>query len=113
MLWEAFCEAKPPYGFGMAAEELEVIIQAKPLAQVMAADPECKAFAEPNKTNRHNRSVDNINARPTGTSTSYLVRRLKRDHPAIAAALARGDYRSARAAALAAGIIKSREQFGL
>ena len=36
------------------------------------------------------------------------MRRLKRDAPAIAAALARGEYRSARAAAVAAGVVKER-----
>ena len=35
-----------------------------------------------------------------------IVRRLKRDAPDIAAALGRGEYRSARAAAIAAGIVK-------
>jgi hypothetical protein len=61
-------------------------------AQQLAADPGVKALAEPDTTNRHNRSVDNINARPTGTSADYLVRRLKRDRPDIAEALARGEY---------------------
>jgi hypothetical protein len=41
-----------------------------------------------------------------GTSVAYLVPRLERDHPEIAEALARGEFRSVRAAALAAGIIK-------
>jgi hypothetical protein len=40
-----------------------------------------------------------------GTSVEYLVRRLKRDRPDIAIALGRGEYRSARAAAIAAGIV--------
>ena len=35
-----------------------------------------------------------------------LAARLKRDHPEIAAAVARGEYRSMRQAALAAGIVK-------
>jgi chemotaxis response regulator CheB len=41
-----------------------------------------------------------------GNSAGYLVRRLKRDHPQIAQALARGEYRSVRAAAIEAGIVK-------
>jgi hypothetical protein len=36
----------------------------------------------------------------------YLRARLKRDHPEIAAALGRGEYPSARAAGIAAGIVK-------
>jgi hypothetical protein len=39
-----------------------------------------------------------------GTSAVYLVARLKRDHPEIAEALVRGEFRSARAAAHAVGI---------
>jgi hypothetical protein len=41
-----------------------------------------------------------------GTSASYLVRRLKRDHPDIARALGRGEYPSARAAGIAAGFVR-------
>jgi hypothetical protein len=41
-----------------------------------------------------------------GTSEEYVVRRLKRDAPELAAALARGEFPSARAAGIAAGFIK-------
>lgn len=41
-----------------------------------------------------------------GTRAVYLRARLARDHPAILAALNRGKYRSVRAAAIAAGIIR-------
>jgi hypothetical protein len=41
-----------------------------------------------------------------GTQAEYLVRRLKRDAPEIAEKLARGEYPSARAAGIAAGIVK-------
>lgn len=41
-----------------------------------------------------------------GNAAAYLVERLEREAPAFAAALARGKYRSARAAAIAAGILK-------
>ncbi len=42
----------------------------------------------------------------TDRGASYLVRRLKRDAPEIALALARGEFTSARAAGIAAGIAK-------
>jgi hypothetical protein len=38
---------------------------------------------------------------------TYLAVRLKRDHPEIAAAVERGEYRSMRQAAIVAGITKS------
>ena len=41
-----------------------------------------------------------------GTSEEYVVRRLKRDAPELAGALARGEFPSARAAGIAAGFIK-------
>jgi hypothetical protein len=39
-------------------------------------------------------------------NADYIKARLHRDHPEMAAALDRGEYRSARAAAIEAGIIK-------
>jgi hypothetical protein len=90
----------------MTASEVQALVDEKPRAQLLAADNEVKPLAEANTTNQHNRGVDNINGRPDGTSTEYLVRRLKRDAPAIAEALARGEYPSARAAGIAAGIVK-------
>jgi hypothetical protein len=48
---------------------------------------------------------DNITIK-RGTSAEYLAGLLKRDHPDIAAAVERGAYRSIRAAAIAAGIVK-------
>ena len=47
---------------------------------------------------------DNVGRR--GTSGEYVVRRLKRDAPELAEALARGEFPSARAAGIAAGFIK-------
>lgn len=41
-----------------------------------------------------------------GDNAAYLKARLQRDHPEIAEALDRGEYRSARAAAIEAGIVK-------
>lgn len=49
---------------------------------------------------------DNIPLKHRSTSAAYLKARLHRDHPELAAALDRGEYRSARAAAIEAGIIK-------
>jgi hypothetical protein len=78
--------------------------------QQLAADDEVKRLNTRReagaKGGRGKKAVDNINSFRGGTGASYLVRRLKRDAPDIAAALARGEYRSARAAAIAAGIVK-------
>jgi hypothetical protein len=51
--------------------------------------------------------VTNSHLNKLGPDTAErIVRRLKRDSPEIAAALARGEYRSARAAGIAAGFVK-------
>ncbi len=39
-------------------------------------------------------------------SMVYLIGRMKRDNPAIAKALARGEFRSTREAAIAAGVLR-------
>jgi hypothetical protein len=49
---------------------------------------------------RGRNSSDNERANEHGNSASYLVRRLKRDRPDVATKLARGEYTSARAAAV-------------
>lgn len=51
-------------------------------------------------------SFDNPPKRLAGTSKAYLERRLQRDHPAIWKAYLNGEYRSARAAGIAAGFVK-------
>ena len=57
---------------------------------------------------QHTGGVDNINSTktPGGTDPAYLVSRLKRDRPDIAERLAGGEFRSVRAAAIEAGIVK-------
>ena len=52
-----------------------------------------------------NNQVDNIRLN-FGTSAAYIVGRLKRDRPDIYERLERGGFRSARAAGIAAGIVR-------
>lgn len=56
----------------------------------------------PKKGNADNVSI----TRRHGNSAEYLAGLIKRDHPDIQAAVERGEYRSIRAAAIAAGIVK-------
>ena len=105
------CEAE----IGISEREAESIRKAKKgttLAHVLAADP-AVAPLPPQEIGkgkpgpgRGKETGDDITRLERGTSASYLVRRLKRDAPEIAAALARGEYPSARAAAIAAGIVR-------
>jgi hypothetical protein len=75
------------------------------LAQDLAADPNVKPAAE-HGTNQHTRGGAISTSSHGSTQASTIVRRLKRDYPKIAKALARGEFPSARAAAIAAGICK-------
>jgi hypothetical protein len=77
-------------------------------AQQMAQDEGVEGFAK-HGTNQHSGPKSGGSDRTStkrGENAEYLVRRLKRDYPEIAQALARGEYKSARAAAIAAGIIR-------
>ena len=59
--------------------------------------------------NGRNRGANSTSTLKRGsTDASYLARRLKRDHPAIFAQLAAGQYRSVREAAIAAGLVKTK-----
>jgi hypothetical protein len=77
-----------------------------------------KTFAEalnvalaPHGTNQYsnNTGFDNIKSSPSyegGTSAAYLTARIGRDRPDILARMKAGDYKSVRAAAKEAGIVK-------
>lgn len=82
--------------------------QAQTAAQAMAADPEVKPLAEHggDRTSEED-GQGSVATLKKGRGAEYLVRRLRRDAPAIAEALGRGEYPSARAAAVAAGIVKA------
>jgi hypothetical protein len=92
-------------------------------AQALAVDDDVKALLQGvelkqaraeggAKGGRPKKGAENLGVNSTkvsghgSTNIPYLVRRLKRDAPEIAAALGRGEYPSARAAAIAAGIVK-------
>ena len=54
---------------------------------------------------RENRS-DNVRSNKGGNNKERLAAKLKRDHPDIAARVSNGEFKSIRAAALEAGIVK-------
>jgi len=49
---------------------------------------------------------DNVTLNDRGNNAAYLVARIQRDHPLIAKRLADGEFKSVRAAAKAAGIVR-------
>ena len=46
LCWDDFCRERQPFGLGMTSEEVEALIEAKPLAQQLAADPDVKPLVE-------------------------------------------------------------------
>jgi len=57
---------------------------------------------------KHQDSHRAIGTKRGSNAASHLLRRLARDHPDALAAYERGEYPSVRAAAKAAGIVKTR-----
>lgn len=109
--FEDFCLDSRPDGLGLSRATLEKWLAKFEWVrspQAMAADDEVKPLAEHgNRTgeeNSRNKGSDATSVSDRGAA--YLVRRLKRDAPEVAEALARGEFPSARAAGIAAGIVK-------
>jgi hypothetical protein len=97
--FEHFCEN--PNGIGLAKPEIERRLSAQELAKEDGVKP-----ARDAKSGRptNGEKVDNIYLNKGSTTAERIVAKLKRDHPDIAKRLADGEFKSARAAALAAGI---------
>lgn len=114
-----FAITAPPFGLGfdpdivvaLLEETRELVLgaslrQYRPSAQELAGDKTVEAMPKHggDRKSEESRLYNNLDDR--GTSAAYLVKRLKRDAPEVAAALARGEHKSARAAGIAAGIIQ-------
>jgi hypothetical protein len=107
--FEAFCKAPPPCGLGVTRRQVEewaALFAWARTARAQAADPEVRRIVG-HGGNRRNAKIrkhqsDNVTL-IRGNRAEYLVRRLKCDAPEIAHQLADGRFRSARAAAIAAG----------
>jgi hypothetical protein len=89
---------KAPYGLGVTRKLVDSWrrqFEWAGSAEALAADPEAKPLSEHGAIGNGRRGSDTTST-SIGRGSAYLVARLKRDHPAIAAALARGEYKSAR-----------------
>jgi len=111
MSWEFYCAER----FRLDGADLAAIRSAKPgeslrstlrtAAIAKAAQPLAKhggARAQPDLPDGKQGSNTTLN----GRGADYLAARIKRDHPAIAADMEAGKFRSVRAAAKAAGIVR-------
>jgi hypothetical protein len=104
---EEFCEHRQPWGLGKPYSEIEPFL----IAAVGRVPLIAMKATTPNPAGRGGNKVDD--GKPCseaktkgGNDPEYLMSRLRRDHPAIADAAAAGKYKSVRAAAVEAGIVK-------
>lgn len=102
---------EPIEGWGEDPKKVEAVIKDTPDVLAMYRDEMYEAMAnEPGNPTGNNQHTDRNCASGTiphgSNQASTIIRRLKRDRPDIAEGLANGEYRSARQAAIAAGIIK-------
>ena len=107
--WLPFMKALQAQDNGSAAKDLywRMVRLDAMLDPLVGSTPKLPSLG----TNQHSREKEggcyNDNTLPRGNSEEYVVRRLKRDAPDLAVALARGEFPSARAAGMAAGFIKA------
>lgn len=106
--WMPFMKALRAQDNGSAAKDLywRMVRLDEKLDPLIGSAPKLPLLG----TNQHSIEKEggcyDDNTLPRGTSEEYVVRRLKRDAPELATALARGDFPSARAAGIAAGFVK-------
>jgi hypothetical protein len=113
--WEAFCHDR----LGIDAAWVEKLctglrllraggVQGPVPASLATQVADVQALAQHGTNQYTEHGPDNVKSTSGqgGNSRHYLVARLKRDHPAIAADLAAGKFKSVRAAAKAAGVVQ-------
>jgi len=108
--FDEFCAS--PNGFGMTRDRIEERLSSAEHAQELAASEEIGpplSHVEAGKLGGRGKkkaSVNNTGFSRGSTNAATIVAKLKRDHPDIAKQLASGEFKSARAAGIAAGIVK-------
>ena len=73
-------------------------------AEALAAAPKLATHGRPTKGNENKGNIVTLKAR--GNSKEFLAARINRDHPEIAERVKAGEFKSIRAAAIVAGIVK-------
>lgn len=119
--FDAFCEAPMPYGAGVSPRRVRAyiaMVEGKAAALEFAASTATpapshsdSAVARVAKGKKGFKPASNIgdnitNAKRGSTGAEYLTARIARDAPAVLERMKRGEFKSVRAAARAAGILK-------
>lgn len=103
--WRAFCLAPRPFGLGVDGRMVQALLDeaANPRLRARELARNAKPLL-PHGVKRQRQTEATTARVAPGTTAAYLVARLKRDRPEYVARLAAGEFPSAHAAALAAGI---------
>jgi len=107
--FEEFCRAPMPYGLGYDVDAINAVIDERKSVQARAQSP--KALTSHGGDRRSDKQSHNVTLKSRGNSADYLIAVLSRDHPDILKRLQDGEFKSARAAAIAAGIVASSPSF--
>lgn len=114
-------EAYPPEGLHTKPAIIEALIRDDP-ALVIEFKQLMKGALGKHGTNQHSGKTNGLDYNQVlreesdtrsadGTDSEYLAARIARDHPDIQEKIKQGEFKSVRAAAVAAGIVKPRKQF--
>jgi hypothetical protein len=102
--FEAFCVEKQPYGLGYDPAALDRIIADRKARTAQERAERATAIAGHGEVG-NGRSRGSITT-STGRGADYLAGRIKRDRPDIHKRMEKGEFKSVRAAAIEAGIVK-------
>lgn len=100
--YSEFCKSRQPHGLGREQSDIDQLVKEAKSSQAKAVDPD--VIVQPN--GRPIKGSEYLPLPKGSTSAARIIGRLKRDAPEVAEALGRGEYRSARAAGIAAGIVR-------
>lgn len=107
--YEAFCVASRPFGLGYEPRDIEAIITERRSAQAHAQQPKLLLDGPGPMTAEETKAIGNdITNRVArrGTDSDYLTARIARDRPDILERMQAGEFKSVRAAAREAGLVK-------
>jgi hypothetical protein len=97
--WKHYVETPEPDGLGMPQESVEAVLKALDKALIG------QVLGKHGRPAKGEEKGDNVTFK-RGNQAAYFLARLKRDRPDLLESFYKGDFKSARAAAIAAGIIK-------
>jgi hypothetical protein len=103
--YRAFCEARLPWGLGYPPEVIDAIIRERITAQARADQAEGNPLPDHGEVG-NGRSRGSVTTSTGKRDIEYLARRIARDRPDIIQDMKAGKYKSVRAAAIEAGIVK-------